>query len=239
MASEAREAQTKDPVNQHGYDVQRQVGATRLGVLKNWEWHDDPRRFLFSMARYKFVSKMFAGRANVLELGCGDGFNAPIVLQTVKKLTLADFDPVFIQDARDRMKAPWIYEAKVLDLLQDPIEGCYDAIYSLDVLEHIPDDRQAMRELFRLLKPGGIALLSVPINPTRYETHENPAITGADARWAHFSAHDHVRYYGMDFADRLKDVGFSVETFRMGPDEEVRYALLRDEWITIATRPAA
>lgn len=118
-------------------------------------------------------------------------------------------------------------------------DASYDVVMAHHVLEHIPDDRQAMRELFRLLKPGGIALLSVPINPTRYETHENPAITAADARWAHFSAHDHVRYYGMDFADRLKDVGFVVETFRMGPDDEVRYALLRDEWITIATRPAA
>ena len=164
MASEAREAQTKDPVNQHGYDVQRQVGATRLGVLKNWEWHDDPRRFLFSMARYKFVSKMFAGRANVLELGCGDGFNAPIVLQTVKKLTLADFDPVFIQDARDRMKAPWIYEAKVLDLLQDPIEGCYDAIYSLDVLEHIPQEREreVLTKICGALDPNGAVIIGMP-----------------------------------------------------------------------------
>lgn len=164
MASEAREAQTKDPVNQHGYDVQRQVGATRLGVLKNWEWHDDPRRFLFSMARYKFVSKMFAGRANVLELGCGDGFNAPIVLQTVKKLTLADFDPVFIQDARDRMKAPWIYEAKVLDLLQDPIEGCYDAIYSLDVLEHIPGEREreVLTKICGALDPNGAVIIGMP-----------------------------------------------------------------------------
>ena len=164
MASEAREAQTKDPVNQHGYDVQRQVGATRLGVLKNWEWHDDPRRFLFSMARYKFVSKMFAGRANVLELGCGDGFNAPIVLQTVKKLTLADFDPVFIQDARDRMKAPWIYEAKVLDLLQDPIEGCYDAIYSLDVLQHIPQEREreVLTKICGALDPNGAVIIGMP-----------------------------------------------------------------------------
>ena len=164
MASEAREAQTKDPVNQHGYDVQRQVGATRLGVLKNWEWHDDPRRFLFSMARYKFVSKMFAGRSNVLELGCGDGFNAPIVLQTVKKLTLADFDPVFIQDARDRMKAPWIYEAKVLDLLQDPIEGCYDAIYSLDVLEHIPGEREreVLTKICGALDPNGAVIIGMP-----------------------------------------------------------------------------
>ena len=164
MPSDAPPAATKDPVNQHGYEVQRQIGPTRLGVLKNWEWHDDPRRFLFSMARYKFVSKMFAGRQNVLELGCGDAFNAPIVLQTVKKLTVTDFDPVFIEDARARMKAPWVYEAKVLDLLKDPIEGTYDAIYSLDVLEHIPAERErdVLTKIHRALDTNGAVIIGMP-----------------------------------------------------------------------------
>lgn len=115
----------------------------------------------------------------------------------------------------------------------------YDVVMAHHVLEHIPDDIQAMRELFRLLRPGGIALLSVPINATRHETYENPTITDAAERWARFSQHDHIRYYGLDFEDRLAGVGFQVERFRLGPEEEVRFGLLRDEWITIATRPAA
>lgn len=118
-----------------------------------------------------------------------------------------------------------------------PDDG-YDIVMAHHVLEHIPDDRQAMRELFRLLKPGGLALLSVPINPTRRETDEDPSVTDPAARWARFSAHDHVRYYGIDFHDRLREVGFAVSTFRLGPAEEVRYGLLRDEWITIAAKPA-
>lgn len=164
MASEERAVLTRDSVNQHGYDVQRALGPTRLGVLKNWEWHDDPRRFLFSLARYKFVAKMFAGRQNVLELGCGDAFNARIVLQTVKQLTVADFDPVFIEDARSRMKEPWIFEAKVLDLLKDPIEGRYDGIYSLDVLEHIPQDREreVLTKICGALDPNGAVIIGMP-----------------------------------------------------------------------------
>src|SRR6476660_3221696 len=107
---------TKDPVNQAGFDTQSRIGETRLGVLKNWEWYDDPKRVLFSMARYKFVAKMFDGRKNVLELGCGDGFNAPIVRQAVERLTVTDLDPLFIADATARMRAPWTYEARVLDV---------------------------------------------------------------------------------------------------------------------------
>jgi SAM-dependent methyltransferase len=116
-------------------------------------------------------------------------------------------------------------------------DASYDVAMANHVLEHIPDDRQAMRELFRLLKPGGVALLTVPVNPSRQQTYENPAITAPAERHAHFSAEDHVRYYGLDFADRLSEAGFAVETFRMTPAEEVRYGLLRDEWLYVATKP--
>jgi len=112
-----------------------------------------------------------------------------------------------------------------------------DASYDVVMLEHIPDDRKAMREMFRLLKPGGVALLSAPINATRQQTYENPSVTSAEARYAHFSQADHVRYYGLDFADRLAEAGFAVETFRLPPEQEVTYGLLRDEWITIARKP--
>ena len=124
-----------------------------------------------------------------------------------------------------------------VDITKVPLpDASYDIVMAHHVLEHIPDDRAAMREMFRLLKPGGVALLSVPINPTR-PTYENPAITGKAERRAHFSAHDHLRYYGVDFADRLGQIGFEVETFRMPQDQEVRYGLLRDEWIYIARKP--
>lgn len=113
----------------------------------------------------------------------------------------------------------------------------YDVVMAHHVLEHIDDDRQAMRELYRLLKPGGIALLTVPINASRQDTYESAAITDPADRALHFSAPDHRRYYGLDFADRLAGVGFVVETFRIRPDQEVYYGLLRDEWITIAHKP--
>jgi SAM-dependent methyltransferase len=118
-------------------------------------------------------------------------------------------------------------------------DGRYDIVIAHHVLEHIDDDRAAMRELFRLLKPGGLAVLSVPINPTRRDTYENPAIAAPVLRVLHFGGDDHKRYYGLDFADRLAAAGFTVDTFRMPPQDEVRYGLLRDEWLYIATKPAA
>jgi 2-polyprenyl-3-methyl-5-hydroxy-6-metoxy-1,4-benzoquinol methylase len=155
---------TKDQANQHGYSVQSQIGETRFGVLKNWEWHDDPKRILFSMARYKFVSKMFAGRDRVLEVGCGDGFNAPVVRQTVKSLTIADFDPIFIDDARARMRERWPYEAIVVDVLKDELPHGYDGVYSLDMLEHIPQSREhiVLEKMVRALTDDGAVIIGMP-----------------------------------------------------------------------------
>jgi SAM-dependent methyltransferase len=118
-------------------------------------------------------------------------------------------------------------------------DATYDVVIANHVLEHIDDDRQAMAELFRILRPDGVALLTVPINPTRATTYEDPAITDPVRRQAHFNAPDHRRFYGLDFADRLKATGFAVETFRVTPAEEVRFGLLPMEWLYVATRPGA
>jgi SAM-dependent methyltransferase len=113
----------------------------------------------------------------------------------------------------------------------------YDVVIAHHVLEHIDDDRAAIRELFRILRPGGCAVLTVPINASRAETYENAAITRPEDRVAHFSAPDHRRYYGLDFASRLEEAGFGVTNFRLPPDQEVRFGLQRDEWLVIATKP--
>jgi 2-polyprenyl-3-methyl-5-hydroxy-6-metoxy-1,4-benzoquinol methylase len=156
--------QTKDPVNQPGLEVSLQIGETRLGLLKNWEWYDDPRRLVFSLARYKFVAKMFAGRKSVLEVGCGDAFCAPIVAQAVEKLTVVDFDETYIADARARMRERWRFETLVIDIMKSPLPGGHDGIYALDVLEHIPreEEDRVMRRIVDALEPGGAVIIGMP-----------------------------------------------------------------------------
>lgn len=112
-----------------------------------------------------------------------------------------------------------------LDITEiDRPDNHFDAIVAHHVLEHIDDDRKAMAELARVLKPGGIGFLSVPLNMTR-DTYENPAITEPWERFWHFGGTDHKRYYGMDLANRLEESGFKVETFRTDQETEIKHAL--------------
>lgn len=90
-------------------------------------------------------------------------------------------------------------------------DGSFDVVICNHLLEHIPDDRAAMREIHRVLKPGGRALLQVPLALKLAETYEDPTITTAEDRGRAYGQFDHVRLYGRDYGDRLAGVGFSVE----------------------------
>lgn len=84
----------------------------------------------------------------------------------------------------------------------------FDVIYCSHVLEHVQDDKKAMREFYRILKQDGWAILLVPIN--RDKTLEDPSIVDPSERLRVFGQSDHVREYGADYVDRLREVGFKV-----------------------------
>lgn len=87
-----------------------------------------------------------------------------------------------------------------------------DIILCSHVLEHIPDDRKAMREICRVLRPDGFAVLLVPLVVGIDDTHEDPSITSEALRWKYFGMGDHVRQYGKrDFIARLEAAGLDVE----------------------------
>ncbi|MBT9314586.1 class I SAM-dependent methyltransferase [Leptothoe spongobia] len=94
--------------------------------------------------------------------------------------------------------------------IQHP-ENSFDIIYCSHVFEHVPDDRKAMREFFRVLRPSGWAVLNVPI--VADVTYEDPSITDPDERTRLFGQPDHVRNYGPDYKNRLEEAGFNVSVF--------------------------
>jgi 2-polyprenyl-3-methyl-5-hydroxy-6-metoxy-1,4-benzoquinol methylase len=132
---------TREPQYQAALDIADVDGVSRLGLMTNQVWHDDPRRLAILLARYKFVAKMLSGAADVMEVGCADAFGTRIVQQEVGHVTAIDFDPVFIADVEARRAPAWPLTTGVHDMLSGPFPGetpgRFDGIYSLDVVEHI------------------------------------------------------------------------------------------------------
>jgi SAM-dependent methyltransferase len=97
-------------------------------------------------------------------------------------------------------------------------ENTFDLVICNHVLEHIPDDRLAMSEIYRVLKGGGKAILQVPISNISESTFEDFSVSTAAQREIVFGQFDHIRIYGQDYTERLKEVGFKVN--RMNISEE-------------------
>lgn len=145
-------------------DKVAEQGTEKLGLMTNQAWDDDPKRLVFTFARYKFVAKMFSGRRHVLEVGCADAFATRIVRQEVSSLTAVDFDPVFIDDVKSRMRQKWQITTFVHDVLEKPVPGVFDGIYALDVLEHIDpaDEATFLTNFVASLQPDGAAIIGMP-----------------------------------------------------------------------------
>jgi hypothetical protein len=87
----------------------------------------------------------------------------------------------------------------------------FDIILCSHVLEHVENDRKAMAELYRILKPSGFAIVMVPINLSLRENFENPEYKTEAERWKYFGQNDHVRIYSKSgFVNRLTQTGFNV-----------------------------
>jgi len=116
----------------------------------------------------------------------------------------------------------------------------YDMVICNHVLEHIPDDSLAMRELYRVLKPGGFAILQVPISYALESTFEDPSVTTEADRYRQFGQKDHVRIYGRDYTRRLERAGFKVNEMPYAASlpaaDADRYALLKEEKLYVCSK---
>jgi hypothetical protein len=136
--------------------------------------------------------------------------------------------------------SPWA-EVK-LDVQNMPFEdNLFNIILCNHVLEHVTDDKQALSELFRVMKPGGFGIFQVPIDYSIDQTLEDESINTPKLRELHYGQRDHVRLYGSDYPDRLKDAGFIVTADKFAQnlpaDLVKRYALPADEIVYLCVKP--
>jgi len=124
-------------------------------------------------------------------------------------------------------------DVTALDLPDDR----FDAVLCSHVLEHVPDDGAAMRELRRVTAPSGFTLVMIPLALDRAVTYEDASITAPEDRRREFLQADHVRLYAPDIADRLRTAGFEVEVVDMhaelGPEGAARHGLLASDLIFV------
>ena len=161
---QGRHRRTKEPQYKVLLEAVEQHGVSSLGLMVNQSWNQDPKRTLFTLARYKFVAQMLAGKRRVLEVGCGDAFGTRLVQQTGASVTAVDFDPVFIEDIAARSDPLWPMVSFVHDMLDGPVDGRFDAVFSLDVLEHISPEQEDLflKNVLRSLDYNGTAIFGMP-----------------------------------------------------------------------------
>lgn len=167
-------------------------------------------------------TNLFTSKLRFLHFAPEPGFRE--VLRRSPELTYVsvDIEPGKADEVADIQNLPYA-------------EGSFDAIFCSHVLEHIPDDRRAMRELYRVLAKGGWAIVMVPLESQLTATREDPSVTSPEERMKHYGSPEHVRMYSLDVADRLREAGFRVSVNRsfadrLDPALRRRLAVLPD-WI--------
>lgn len=175
----------------------------------------------------------YLDRANALCPNCGSLERTRLVYYFIQQLQLINSDTRLLHvapekclfdifskqlgnnyTAADKFEDVYSYPEGTIemDITVIPLEDeTVDMVICIHVLEHIQDDRKAIREIYRVLKKGGVAILQVPYDKQRVETYEDASITSREDRRKHFGQFDHVRIYGTDFIGRFIAPGFSVE----------------------------
>ena len=117
----------------------------------------------------------------------------------------------------------------------DFADGSFDGVVCSHVLEHV-DDRSALAELHRVLKPGGLALIMLPVIEGWARTWEPESVRTPEQRKRHFGQADHLRFYGADVRERIRAAGFSLEEFTAEGEDVLTYGLQRGEKLFIACK---
>jgi SAM-dependent methyltransferase len=161
-----------------------------------------------SLERHRLLWMYFENKTNLFSRPVRLLHIAPeiIFFNHFKKQGNIDYYPA------DKFNNMYPAGTKYIDILQTGMpDESFDAIICNHVFQYIEEDRKAMMELYRLLKKGGWAIMQVPVNRELPRTHEDPSITDPLEREKVFGLKEHVRFYGPDYADRLRESGFDVK----------------------------
>ncbi|MFQ5567385.1 MAG: class I SAM-dependent methyltransferase, partial [Paracoccaceae bacterium] len=117
-------------------------------------------------------------------------------------------------------------------------DASFDMVMTNHVLEHV-DDKAALAEMFRILRPGGQAVITVPMIEGWDETHEDPSLqTEAELR-LHYGDPSHLRFYGRDVRERIRAPGFELHEYVALEPDVSTHALHRGERIFVGRKPGA
>ena len=163
----------------------------------------------------------FTGR-NILHFAPEPAICRIVRLQRPASYVTADLAPGFAEQVLD---------IEAIDLPDSSV----DIVIASHVLEHV-DDRKALAELWRILRPGGQLVAMVPIVEGWAETYEDPAVSTGEDQAIHFGHPGHVRLYGRDFRDRLVAADFSVTEFTASGADSARYRLKRGCKVFLGTK---
>ena len=168
----------KSAEDAHREAVELQLKGERvsLGPYSSYSLRTDPKHLCFVLARYKFCAKLLQEKANVLEIGCGDAVGAPIVAQSVGHLYAVDWDADIIKDNQQR--SGFLPNCTFLhfNILDGPFEKVMDAIYLIDVIEHMEPSLEArlMKNLVNSLSNSGIGIVGTPnVEASRYASPQS------------------------------------------------------------------
>jgi 2-polyprenyl-3-methyl-5-hydroxy-6-metoxy-1,4-benzoquinol methylase len=169
----------------------------------------DPKHMVFVLSRYKFCAKMLSGKSRVLEVGCGDAFGAPIVAQAVGHLDCIDWEPRNIEGNRRRLSHLKNVSFAVGDISTKQPSGKYDAIFNVDVIEHVEPEyeKSFMDNMVATLSDSGVLIIGTP-NET--------ASQYATSR----SLHQHINLKTADSLKSLLDLYFE-NSFIFSMNDEV------------------
>jgi SAM-dependent methyltransferase len=217
-----------DPINGKSYRtfLPYGYGKPRPNVLSPGTLSLERHRLLWVYLQRE--TDFFSKTAKVLHLAPEQAF-----MGRFQKLKHLDYTTADLESPLAKVKA---------DICNLPFDNnTFDWILCNHVLEHIEDDHKAMSELFRVLKPGGKAILQVPLDAQRLKTYEDFNIQDPQERARIFGQYDHVRIYGLDYLDRLQAVGFEAALIpyaeQLTPEERHVYRIPQNEQIPTAVKP--